>query len=124
MMKWVVAIALIGLTVLPVRPAAAQDTYAAIAFNKQNGATGYGYRHTSRAGAEERALQECGRGCEIVAWVRNQCLSLATGRGNGYGYAMSTNDANAMERAVEECEKQTNSCEVNTTICSARLPGG
>jgi hypothetical protein len=124
-MKWVAAAVVVGVwAMLPSQEAAAQDTYAAIAFNKQSGATGYGYRHTSRARAEERALQECGRGCEIVAWVRNQCLSLATGHGNGYGYAMSTNDANAMERAVEECAKHTNRCEVNTTICSARLPGG
>jgi hypothetical protein len=117
-------LAAFGVTALPAGEAVADDTFAAIAFNKQTGATGYGYRSTSRAGAEERALQECGRGCEIVAWVRNQCLSLATGRGHGYGYAISTDDANAMERAVEECEKRTGSCEVNTTICSARLPGG
>jgi hypothetical protein len=118
------AVALTGLAMLPVHPAAAQDTYAAIAFNKQSGATGYSYRHPSRARAEERALQECGRGCELVAWVRNQCLSLATGRGNAYGYAMATNDARAMEQAVVECEKRARGCEVNTTICSSRLPGG
>ena len=106
------------------REAAAADTYAAIAFNKQSAATGYSYRHISRARAEEGALQECGRGCVIVAWVRNQCLSLATGHGNGYGYATSTNDATAMQRAVGECAKQTRNCEVNTTICSTRLPGG
>jgi len=123
MMKWMIAAVLCLFVVAP-REAAAADTYAAIAFNKQSGATGYSYRHTSRARAEERALQECGRGCEIVAWASNQCLSLATGRGNGYGYALSTNDANAMERAVQECGKRTNNCEVNTTICSDRLPGG
>ena len=92
-MKWLVVIAALCLLAFASREAAAQDTYAAIAFNKQSGATGYSYRHASRARAEERALQECGRGCAIVAWVRNQCMSLATGRGNGYGYAMATNDA-------------------------------
>jgi hypothetical protein len=125
MTKLMVALTLIGLALLPGRQAAAQGTsYAAIAFNKQTGATGYGYRATSRAAAEEKALQECGRGCVIVAWVRDQCLSLATGRGNGYGYGFSTNDARAMEVAVEQCERQTSNCEVNTTICSNRLPGG
>jgi hypothetical protein len=125
MTKLAVALTLLGLALLPARQAAAQGaTYAAIAFNKQTGATGYGYRARSRAAAEEKALQECGRGCVIVAWVSNQCLSLATGRGNRYGYSMSTNDARAMEQAVEQCERQTNNCEVNTTICSNRLPGG
>jgi hypothetical protein len=82
-MKWLVVIAALCLLAFAPRDAAAQDTYAAIALNQQTGATGYSYRHTSRAGAEERALQECGRGCVIVAWVRNQCLSLATGHGKG-----------------------------------------
>jgi len=119
----VAALALFAL--LPAqREAAAQETFAAIALNQQTGATGYSYRHTSRAGAEERALQECGRACIVVAWVRNQCLSLATGQSNGYGYAMATNDAIAMQRAVEECQKRARGCEVNITICSARLPGG
>ena len=104
--------------------ASAADTYAAIALNQKSGATGYGYRFTSRSGAEERALQQCGSGCIVVAWVRNQCLSLATGRSYGYGYALSTNDATAMQRAVAECGKRTSNCEVNTTICSSRLPGG
>jgi len=112
------------LSALASQVAMAADTFAAIAFNKETGATGYGYRAVSRARAEEKALQECGPGCVVVAWVRNQCLSLATGRGNGYGFSPSTNDATAMQRAVDECQKRTSNCEVNTTICSARLPGG
>jgi hypothetical protein len=124
-MRSVWAGALMGVSVFAAGEAAAQqDTYAAIALNKETGATGYSYRFNSRAGAEEKALQECGRGCIVVAWVRNQCLSLATGRGYGYGYGLSANDAAAMDRAVEECRKQTDRCEVNTTICSSRLPGG
>jgi hypothetical protein len=123
-MRWWAGLAVVGVAAMFASPSLAADTFAAIAFNKQTGATGYGYRATSRARAEEKALQECGRGCEIVAWVRNQCLSFATGRGNGYGYAPSTNDASAMERAVAECAKRTDSCEVNTTICSDRMPGG
>jgi hypothetical protein len=37
---------------------------------------------------------------------------------------MAANDATAMQRAVEECGKRASNCEVNTTICSSRLPGG
>ena len=75
----------LGLAVGCASAAFAADTYAAIAFSKRDGTYGYGNKYGSRAEAEERALQECGPGCTIVMWVRNQCAGLAVGRGRGYG---------------------------------------
>jgi hypothetical protein len=118
-MKWTVAIATLCLLGLAPREAAAADTYAAIAFSKASGAEGHGNRFHSRSGAEERALQECGRGCSIVAWARNQCLAFAVGRGNGYGYSMSTNEDGVVRGALSECRKQTNGCEFKSIVCSA-----
>src|SRR5262245_13416608 len=101
------------------RVALAADTFAAIAFNKATGAEGRSFRYDTRAGAEERALQECGRGCAVVAWVKNQCLAFAVGRGNGYGYYMSTDEAGVVGGALTECRQRASGCPLKSMVCSA-----
>jgi hypothetical protein len=117
-MKWLFVIAALCLLTVAPREAAAQNNYAAIAFNKETGGSGRSYNYPSRARAEERALEECGRGCFVVAWIRNQCLALAVGRGNGYGYSMSVGARRAAEGALFECRKRTDNCRLNSETCS------
>ena len=99
--------------------AAADDTYAAIAFSKETGASGWSHRFGTRAGAEEKALQECGPGCSVVLWVRNQCAGLSVGHGRGYGTYMGANERIVGDASLNECLKRTTDCVVKATVCSA-----
>jgi serine/threonine-protein kinase len=96
----------------------AADTYAAIAYSKETGAYGYGNKYRSRDDAEERALQECGPGCTVVMWVRNQCAGLAVGRGKGYGTYRGENERIVGDAAINQCEGYTSDCELKVTVCS------
>jgi hypothetical protein len=99
--------------------ALAADTYAAIAFSQVNGASGSWHRAGTRAQAEEGALQQCGESCRVIVWVRNQCAVLAVGDGYGYGFSYSTDGDQAVRTALEKCDQETSSCELNVMICSA-----
>jgi hypothetical protein len=99
--------------------ALADDTYAAIAYSKDSGAYGYANKYGSRRAAEERALQECGPGCSVVMWVRNECAGLAVGRGRGYGTFRGMNERIVGDAAINQCERYTSSCELKATVCSA-----
>ena len=99
--------------------AAAADTYAAIAFSKVNGYSGFGNRYPTRAGAEERALQECGESCNVVIWTRDACAVLAVGTGNGYGVFWSTDEDGAVSGALDECNARTADCALRVMTCSA-----
>src|ERR1700681_405368 len=92
------AVACLGflLAILPSTQAAA-DNFGAIAFSASSGAAGYSYDYASRDEAEERALQECGRGCEVVLWFKNACGALAVGTGNGYGSGWAASRSEAEE---------------------------
>lgn len=99
--------------------AVAANTYAAIAFSQANGYSGYGNRYPSQAGAEERALQECGESCNVVIWARDACAVLVVGQGNGYGTYWSTDEDQAVSGAFDECNAQTTGCELRVMTCSA-----
>jgi serine/threonine-protein kinase len=101
------------------REAAAADSYAAVAFSQATGASGYGYGFRTRAGAEERAMQECGPRCGVVMWIRNQCVAIAVGRGNGYGVYRSTSERAAAGGAMRECDSRTGDCQLRRVVCSA-----
>ena len=113
------AIAACGVFALGAREAAAADTYGAIAFSKETGASGYGNRYPSRDGAEERALQECGPGCDVVMWVRNECAALVIGKDNGYGTNRGTDENEAVQGVIAQCEQYTTDCGQIVMTCSA-----
>lgn len=110
--------AAIGASVLFAANAAA-ETFAAIAFSQENGYSGYGKHYDTRAGAEERALQECGESCKIVIWARDACAVLFVGAGNGYGVGWSADEGDAVRTAADECDARTTECEMKTAVCSA-----
>jgi hypothetical protein len=97
---------------------AAEAAYAAIAFSKASGASGYSYSEPSRAAAEERALQECGPGCGVVIWTHDACAALAVGQGNGYGTYWSTSKTLAGNGALSQCAARTSGCRVTAYTCS------
>jgi Domain of unknown function (DUF4189) len=100
--------------------AAADDNYGAIAFSTDSGAHGYSYDFGSRGEAEERALQECGSGCEVVLWFKNSCGALAAGEGNGYGTAWAGNREAAEDAALRVCAQNAGNCSVKAWACTTR----
>ena len=100
--------------------AAAADYYAAIAYSTESGAVGYSNDFSSRAGAENRALAECGADCEVVVWFKNGCGALATGADNGWGSAWATSRAAAETTALANCANETTSCTIERWVCTSR----
>src|SRR4051812_29540671 len=94
------------------RGASAADHYGAIAFSQDSGNVGYAYDYASRAAAEERAVEECGSGCEVVVWFRNACGALATGDDNGYGSGWATSRGEAEKIALSGCNDNVKNCSV------------
>lgn len=99
---------------------ASAQNYGAIAFSPDSGAVGYSYNYRRRDLAEERALEERGRGCRVVIWFRNACGALATGDGNGYGSGWSTSRGTAERIALNECAQHTDNCRVIRWACTSR----
>lgn len=102
------------------REAAAVDHYGAIAFSQHSGNVGYSYNYRSRAAAEERALEECGRGCKVVVWFRNACGALATGDNNGYGSGWAASRREAERIALSGCGENVENCRVVRWVCTTR----
>ena len=100
--------------------AAAQDNYGAIAFSQESGAHGYSIDYRTRGGAQERALQECGRHCKVVLWFKNACGALATGDGNGYGTGWAGGRREAEEIAMSACRENAGNCSILRWACTTR----
>ena len=99
---------------------AAADSFGALAFSTSSGAAGRSYDYDSRDEAEERALQECGRGCEVVLWFKDACGALAVGEGNGYGTGWASSRSEAEGLAIDYCRKNTGGCEIAQWACTSR----
>ena len=99
---------------------AAADNYAAIAFSQDTGAEGYSNDYDSRGGAEQRAQQECGAGCEVVLWFRNACGALAVGSDNGYGTGWAASRGEAENIAMSNCNQNSTNCSVTRWVCTTR----
>lgn len=98
----------------------ATDYYGAIAINKETGRTGYSYDYTSRGGAENRALAECGKGCKIATWVRNGCAAVAYSpntKTGGYSWAGTGRLGQVQSGAKQECGKSD--CVVKASFCTS-----
>jgi serine/threonine-protein kinase len=113
---------MLGIAVIAVAPSrsAMADNFGAIAYNTETGASGYSHDFGSRAEAEERALIECGRGCEVVTWFKNACASLATGSDRGYGHAWAGSRGAAERQAMGHCEENSSGCSIAVWVCTAR----
>ncbi len=94
-------------------------TFAAISYNKETGAYGFSKGYSSRDGAEERAAQECGPGCETVIWTRDACLALATAGDHAYGSGWDTDQESADQTAMNNCSRYASDCSIAAEACSA-----
>jgi hypothetical protein len=98
--------------------AAVAETYAAISYNKQTGLYGYSKGYDTQDGAEERAAQECGPGCETIIWARDACVALATASSHAYGGGWDTDQESANQTAMNGCSQYADDCEIVAEVCS------
>jgi len=98
--------------------AASAATFAAISYNKETGLYGYSKGYSSRDGAEERAAQECGPGCETIMWARDACASLATAPSHAYGTGSDTDRESANQTAMNVCSEYADDCSIVVEVCS------
>ena len=92
----------------------------AIAADRE-GRVGLSYNYSGRRSAEERAFEECGRGCRIVTIFRRTCAAVATGERGAYGWATNEHLRRAEERALDNCAREGGRrCRIATRGCDER----
>ena len=114
-----------GLLALQALGAEGGDRHGVIAFSQGadgGHAWGIAWSYDSEAGAEARAIEECGGqgggNCVQVGWFRNACGALAVGGGNGFGAGWGDTKAAAERDALSECEFRNASCRVVVSRCA------
>jgi serine/threonine-protein kinase len=107
---------------LAVPSAAMADQYGAIAYSPQDGRWGYSYNIGTRAGAERRALSECGsRSCRVAVWFQRACGALAVAPLGGWGSGWGGTRAAAERAAVRTCQDFGNAgCRIQVWACTDR----
>lgn len=115
----VLVLALLVMMIASPTAAVADDSFAAIAYSDESGAVGYSNDYDSRAGAEQRALAECGSGCKVVLWFKNACGALATGD-DGWGTGWASTRGAAESTALTGCSEQTKNCTIERWVCTSR----
>ena len=101
-------------------PAAADDNYGAIAFSTSSGALGWSYDYSSRGGAEEEALKQCGPGCEVAIWFKNACAAIATSSNHSYGTGWASERGEAEGIAMRACRQYASDCSIARWQCTTR----
>jgi hypothetical protein len=87
-------------------------SYASIAYNFSARHWGENHGATTLFLSEEGALASCGGGCEVVGWVREGYVALATGS-TGWGSASSNFSlADAENRALANCSARSANCQI------------
>jgi Domain of unknown function (DUF4189) len=108
--------ALIGLA----PTAALADYFGAIAFNPYSSQWGSSYDYGSRYDAEQRALYECGGGCQIGVWFQNACGAIARGPGTRWGSGWAGSRGQAESIALNYCAQGGYSCYILAWSCTRR----
>ena len=82
---------------------------------------GFAYSYASYGEAQDRALSECGAGCQVVLQFADECAAYAADQSNGssiYGWATAATSGAAQSGALAQCSNQGgNSCTVRTWGC-------
>ena len=97
------------------------SSFGAIAINQNTGAAGISAKYTTQAGADSRALAECGSSCVVVLQY-NYILCAALARSNVsppvFGWASGSSDF-ASSEAVKQCtSKNGTGCTVVLSQCN------
>jgi hypothetical protein len=99
------------------RPALSEGAIAAA----RDGQVGLSYNYSGRHRADERAFEECGRGCRIVATFRRTCAAVATGERGSFGWSTQNNLRRAEENALESCAREGGRrCRIAARRCDER----
>jgi len=67
---------------------------------------GFSYNYSSMAGAQNKALQECGGGCSIVKTFSRGCAAYAADQTSGstaYGWGTAADSNSARNTAIQLC---------------------
>ena len=95
-----------------------EDRYGAIAVDFENPKTGASENQKSERAAKRLALKKCGSSrCEIVNFVRNNCLAAAYGEG-WLGYGSTPDIELAKKKALNNCENKGGKCKIEYASCS------
>jgi len=106
------------LTQIGSEQAASDSRFGAIA-RGSSGNWGYAYNYRSQSGANDAALEFCGPLCSIIVEAEDECLALASGSGNSYGWARYATTDQASARALEECNQRSDSaCTLTVAFCA------
>lgn len=95
--------------------------FGAIAYDTESGRRGWSFNFDNPRGAERKAMQECGPGCEIILRFGNrQCGALASTENNhGWGAAWRRSSREARDAAYENCQERNRSrCIIRMTECN------
>lgn len=85
---------------------------------------GFAYDYPDLGQAEERALSECGAGCQVVLQFESGCAAYAADQSGGstaYGWATDDLGPAAQQGALAQCQSQGgSSCIVRSWGCNAQ----
>lgn len=106
------------------QPAAAWAWGAIAVSDMQASRWAYSYDYPSEQAAIDRAVQECGGGCEAVVTFSTGCGAYAygaVGTDEDYGAGRGATRADAEDDALFECEMMLwSDCEVRVWACNSR----
>jgi len=94
---------------------------ASIAYSPSTGAYGYSYNQPDAYSAEEVAYMNCNEyavDCDIVLTFENACGALAVGEDLGWGTAWNYDFQTAEIDALDSCQQNSNSCQIQALFCS------
>ena len=101
-------------------PPSDADTYGAIAYNKNTGRYGWSTNYKTQDEANDRALDECGRGCRVVMRFWGEYRgALARGDNSAWGATSGPTDEGTRRTAIETCRKyRGTNCSVLVSACN------
>ena len=112
--RWVLALS------LALGAAQAMAAGALAIDSNQGDQYGFAYNYASSGQAEQKALNECGRGCQIVFRFSKTCAAYAADQARGstaYGWGYGPSAGAAQNTALAECRSRGSSCTVRAWGC-------
>lgn len=92
--------------------------------NNQGSQYGFAYDYPNISQAEQRALSECGGGCQVVLQFNSGCGAYASDQSRGstaFGWGAESSGSAAQNRALSECKSRGgSSCVVRSWGCNSQ----
>lgn len=85
---------------------------------------GFAYDYASTSESDERALSECGGGCQVVQQFESGCAAYAADQSSGstvYGWYVGSSGSEVQSGALSECAAQGGtSCQLRVWGCNSQ----